>query len=208
MPTAFRLLTLIAMLTLAWPAAAQLACSDEPISADFFLPLPWRPDAPNFNLATACVGEPYSQRIVINPTQITLPGLPTVERVYLPTSNGVLDLPKGITYSCYPHNCVFNSPAPSAQCIELFGTPEDAPELSPPGTYDLKFHFELDVRFVGVVPAVYPTAVDPEAHVYLKLEEAGNCPEPDATVAGVAVLGTLAALARGGRLRAKDDARA
>lgn len=192
MSTAFRLLTLVSMLTLAGPAAAQLACVDEPNLVDFFLPLPWRPDAPNFNLATACAGEPYSQRIIINvPDEISSNGVEIpVSTMSLPTSGGISGLPSGMTYTCDPPNCNFGTGY--SRCIELSGTPSNSNPT--PATYDLKFSFE--VATFAVIQAEYPTDFDPDAHVYLKLEEAGNCPEPDATVAGVAVLGILAALAR------------
>jgi hypothetical protein len=201
MPTALRLLTLVAMLTLARPVLADLDFNDchDPSPPDFFTPAPWRPDAPNF-LATACVGEPYSQIISIwNPEEFTLGG-PTVEldRSELPI-DGIRGLPGGLSYRCSPPNCVFAGSGAGASghsyCIEIFGTPTAWSEPPPDDTYDLSFSFQF-VGFGFSFPVEYPSALEPDAHVYLKLEPAGNCPEPDATVASVAALGVLGALAR------------
>jgi hypothetical protein len=202
MPTALRLLSLIAMLALAWPAlAADLTLDDclDPTPGQYFTPAPWRPEAPSFNLATACVGEPYSQIISIwNPSEVTLNGLAIpLYATFLPTSGGIRDLPGGLTYHCAPPNCFFPLPGAGGSghsyCIEIFGTPS---ALNPtPATHDLEFEITVDTPF-GDIPLDYPSAWEPDAHVYLKLEPAGNCPEPDATVASFAVLGVLAALAR------------
>jgi hypothetical protein len=200
MPTALRLLTLVAMLALARPVlAVDLNDCHDPSPPDFFTPAPWRPDAPNF-LATACVGEPYSQIISIwNPEEFTVGGLPlALENSSLPTTDGISGLPSGLRYDCAPPNCVFAGPGAGGSghsyCIEISGTPSAANPL--PETYDLSFSFEFDGGLGFLFPVDYPSDLDPDAHVYLNLAPAGNCPEPNATVASVAVLGILATVAR------------
>jgi len=208
MPTALRLLTLLAMLTLARPVlAADLtldSCLD-PTPGQYFTPAPWRPEAPSFNLATACVGEPYSQIISVwNPSEFTLGGGVAIplSATFLPTSNGIQDLPVGLSYHCAPPNCYFPLPGAGASghdyCIEIFGTPSAANPT--PATHDLEFKITVATP-LGAFPLDYPSGWEPDAHVYLKLESAGSCPEPNATVASLAVLGVLAALAhrRNGR---------
>jgi len=211
MPAALRLLTLVAILALARPVLAfdYNDCPD-PLPSDFLTPAPWRPDAPSF-LATACVGEPYSQIISIwNPDEFTVGGstLP-LEYSNLPL-DGIRDLPAGLSYQCAPSNCVFAGPGAGGSghsyCIEIFGTPVAANPL--PETHDLSFSFDFVSSLGGLqFPVDYPSDLDPDAHVYLNLEPAGNCPEPHATVASVAVLGVLGALARR-RVQARADAAA
>lgn len=200
MPTALRLLTLVAMLTLARPVLADLTLDDchDPSPSDFFTPAPWRPDAPSF-LGTACVGEPYSQIISLwNPEEFTLQSGATLplESSSLPQFGGIRGLPRGLTYRCAPANCFFPFPGSGASghsyCIEIFGTPTNE---NPPETYDLSFSFGFDSPFTPVIDLDYPSYFEPDAHVYLKLEETG-CPEPHATLSGVAGLGALGALAR------------
>ena len=122
------------------------------------------------------------------------------DRMYTALSAWLGGLPGGLSYRCEPPNCVFPGSGAgglgNSYCIEIFGTPNLGIGVPPPyGTHDLRFSF----RFVGPggsFPIEYPSGFDPDAHVYLNVEPAGNCPEPATTVAGVAVLGVLGALAR------------
>jgi hypothetical protein len=208
MPTALRLLTLVAMLTLASPVAADVlrACTPDDSALDFFTPAPWTPDAPNFNLATACVGEPYSQVVtIVPPPEVTLFGQTLdVSQLLLPSfkegggqEDKIKNLPAGLRYNVHPANGVFEWGHQS--CVVIYGTPTGDFD-PPPKTFDLTFEFGVVTPFSAVpLPADYPGFLDPDAHVYLNLEEAGQCPEPNATVAGVAVLGALAALSQRSR---------
>lgn len=181
MPSSLRVLALVAIVMLARPipAAAEYCTPDPdagPLGTFQVLPAPSSAGAPS-NLATACVGQPYSQTItLVSPREITDRGVTVpVNYLALTTSpfDGIGNLPTGLTHGCDPPNCVFSE---YPDCIVISGTV--AANVTP-GTYDLQFDFTLaSPLFPGGVPITLDTLA-PGAHVYLKVE--ANCPTPTAT---------------------------
>ena len=181
MPTGLRVLALVAIVLLARPIAAtaqQHACTPDenavPNGIFELRPAPSGAGAPS-NLATACVGQPYSQTItIVNPREITYGG-GTVQVTNLSLDahvfEGIGNLPAGLMHRCDPPNCVFTD---YPDCIVISGTPS---ANVTPGTYDLQFNLTLTGPLVS-----FPVTLDdlaPGAHVYLKVE--ANCPTPTAT---------------------------
>ena len=177
MSPGLRALSLVAIVMLARPIPAAGECTrDQSANRDGIfqlLPPPSDAGAPS-NLATACVGQPYSQSITLRaPTQVTIGGGSplAMSQLIFPTSDGIGNLPAGLSYTCSPPNCVFGTLS-DPDCFEISGT-----TTATPGTYDLGFSFEAQTNFARI-PITLDTLA-PGAHVYLKVE--ANCPTPSPT---------------------------
>ncbi len=125
-------------------------------------PFTWTPDAPNYNLALACIGKPYSQSVTFNvPTEYS--GFP-LTNVSIATTGAVTNLPTGVSYVCDPPNCVF--PANTLGCILISGTPTAANPA--PDTLDLGIAVNVGTA-LGTFPLEFPIG---DQHYYLILQTA------------------------------------
>jgi hypothetical protein len=138
---------------------------------DLFLPAPWTPDAPVFNLAPACIGEAYQQSLTLNvPTSFTYVSatLP-INSISIATTGAIINYPAGLTYSCDPPNCVFV--AGTLGCVLLHGTPSvDNPA---PDTMDLNVN--ALVSSIIDVPLQLPSTLDANSHLYLTIRPSSEC---------------------------------
>lgn len=156
---------------------AQTCVRDSSIlQADSFQllsPKPWSPDSPFFNLALACINEPYNQSVTINvPTTYVLFGFSVpIVNVSIPTTNGVGDIPAGMTYLCDPPNCVF--PGGTLGCILLYGTPDASNPA--PDTADLSLTATV-LTSLGPAQVTFPGDPSaPDDHYYLIVNPTGQC---------------------------------
>lgn len=158
------------MCTLPISAQAPDCVRDSSIIATGALlsPAPYTDDAPNYNLADACINQFYTQSVTVNvPTSFQ--GIP-ITTVSLATTGAVSNLPIGVTYACDPPNCVFD--AGSLGCIVLYGTPTSA--NAAPDTLDLGITATVNTPFGGL-PVQFPGQLAPGSHYYLRLYEEGQC---------------------------------
>lgn len=140
-------------------------------TGDLFLPAPWTPDVPFYNLASACIGEAYQQSLTLNiPTTYTSPfGTLPVNSMSIATGGAIINYPAGMTYTCDPPNCLFV--AGTLGCILLQGTPSaDNPA---PDTVDLKFN--ALISSILDIPLELPSSLDASSHLYLIIRPASEC---------------------------------
>ena len=136
-------------------------------------PTPWTPQNPSFNLPPACINQPYSQWIRIDVGETwELQGLSLPVNAYsLPTSDGIRNLPVGVTYTCQPPNCYF--PQRTTYCVHLQGTPTAANSVG--DTLDMVI--KGSVHTVALpIPVDVPGDLRPGAHYYIPVQAAGTCP--------------------------------
>lgn len=126
-------------------------------------PVPYTTAAPNYNLNDACIDHAYNQSVTIN-VPSSFQGLP-ITNVNIPTTNGISDLPAGLTYACDPPNCVF-LPG-TLGCIVIYGTPTTANMA--PDTFDLGITANV-VVFGQPIPVQFPGNIAPGSHYYLALK--------------------------------------
>ncbi len=128
-------------------------------------PATYTPTNMVYNLAQACIGQPYSQSVTFNvPAQYQ--GFPLVS-ASIATSGAVTNLPVGVSYVCDPPNCVFA--ANSLGCILLSGTPTAT--NTAPDTLDLGISVNVNTS-LGTLPIEFPLG---DQHYYLILQTAA-CP--------------------------------
>jgi len=156
-------------------AQAQMCVRDSNILVvgGLLSPAPWSPDSAFYNLALACINEPYNQSVTINvPPTITFMNFTVpIVNVSIPTSNGIGNYPAGMTYLCDPPNCVFN--ANTLGCILMFGTPTNA--NTAPDTLDLELTATV-LTSLGPLPVIFPgNDLAPDDHYYLILNPTGEC---------------------------------
>jgi hypothetical protein len=163
------LLFLFALLQLGLSFGQQMCERDSSIlmTGALLSPAPYTDSLPNYNLATAYIGQPYSQSVTVNvPT--TFSGFP-IDSVTVPITGAVSNLPAGIGYSCDPPNCRF-LPG-SLGCILISGTPDNTNPV--PDTADLGI--TATVYAFGIPIAVeFPGTLAPGAHFYLLVSEASS----------------------------------
>jgi hypothetical protein len=156
-------------------AQAQMCERDSNIlvTGGLLSPAPWSPDSPFYNLALACIDEPYNQSVTINvPATFTFMNITVpIVSVSIPTMNGIGNYPIGMQYTCDPPNCVFN--ASTLGCIRMHGTPSI--ENLAPDTLDLKLTATVNTS-LGPVPVMFPGDPSaPDDHYYLILNPKGGC---------------------------------
>jgi hypothetical protein len=140
-------------------------------TGDLFLPAPWTPAAPVYNLASACIGEAYQQSLTLSvPTTFTFAGTTlSINSMSIATGGAIINYPAGMTYTCDPPNCVFV--AGTLGCILLHGTPSaDNPA---PDTVDLNFN-ALISSFLDI-PLQLPSSLDASSHLYLTIRPSSEC---------------------------------
>lgn len=140
-------------------------------TGDLFLPAPWTPAAPVYNLASACIGEAYQQSLTLSvPTTYTFAGNTlSINSMSIATGGAIINYPAGMTYTCDPPNCVFV--AGTLGCILLQGTPSaDNPA---PDTVDLNFN-ALISSFLDI-PLELPSSLDASSHLYLTIRPSSEC---------------------------------
>ncbi len=139
-------------------------------------PAPYSPDSPFYNLALACINEPYSQSVTVKVPPSFL--ITTIDSVVVPTTGGIQNLPAGMSYVCNPPNCVY---LPNTLgCILLTGTP-NASNMAP-DTLDLLISTTIYTPLIDQ-PILLPVGLAPEDHFYMILNPTGGC------ASGVAELG-------------------
>ncbi len=157
------LLLLLCLLTGMAYLSAQCIRDSSIYQTDTLLsPETWTPAAPNYNLAVACIGQPYTQSVTFN-VPAEYQGLP-LSSVSIATTGAVTNLPTGIGYSCDPPNCTFA--AGSLGCLLVSGTP-DASNAAP-DTLDLGITVNVNTAF-GSLPLEFPLG---DQHYYLILQTA------------------------------------
>lgn len=164
-----RTLPLLFALLCALSAAAQVptCVRDSSViqSGALLAPAPYTEQAPDYNLADACIDHPYNQSVTVNvPT--TFQGIP-ITTVSIATTGAISDLPIGLTYACDPPNCVFA--AGSLGCIVIYGTPTSANPA--PDTSDLGITATVNTPFGGL-PVQFPGQLAPGSHYYLAVKTA------------------------------------
>lgn len=134
------------------------------------LPRPYTDSYPFYDLAVACIGQPYLQSFTLNiPSTFTFQGIQIpLTSASIATSDAVEGLPVGITYLCDPPNCVFN--ANTLGCILLYGTPTAA---NTPDSFDLVINATVNTAF-GPVPITFPGPVAPGSYSLI-VNAANNC---------------------------------
>jgi len=133
-------------------------------------PRPVTDTYPFYDLAQACIGQPYLQSFTLKvPASFTFQGftLP-ITSAQIATTGAVSGQPVGITYLCDPPNCVFN--ANTLGCILLYGTPTAANVAD---TFSLAIAATINSS-IGPVPITFPGAVAPGSY-FLVLNAANNC---------------------------------
>jgi hypothetical protein len=121
---------------------------------------------------TACIGSYFEFTLSIK-TPGAIPGLPgfAISSITMPVTNGVANLPAGMSYVCNPPNCAF--PRDSVSCIKLFGTPTNPADV---GQKDLTLSLTLNLFPAGQLPNIpYPNqTLDPGGHYYLFVKPQGS----------------------------------
>ncbi len=131
-------------------------------------PAPYSDQNPVYNLAKACIGEPYSQSITVNvPTSFS--GFP-IDSVGIATTGAIGNFPAGMTYSCTPPSCTFYPG--SLGCILLYGTPNAS--NTAPDTLDLTITATVYTSLIDI-PVSFPGQAAPGSHYYLILGPNGSC---------------------------------
>ncbi len=133
-------------------------------------PRPYSDTYQVYDLAHACIGQPYLQSFSLAvPTSFTFQGITLpITSASIATSGALTGQPVGITYLCDPPNCVFN--AGTLGCILLYGTPTAANTAD---TFSLTISATIQTAFAPV-PITFPGAVAP-GNYCLILDAAGNC---------------------------------
>jgi hypothetical protein len=157
-------------------------CTPDPTileGEELFLPEFWTPENQVFNFTPACINQPYVQTLTIHiPATVFVPGFGDVDvnNLSIATTGGILGLPSGMTYSCNPPNCVFETETLS--CIRLEGTPDISNEA--PDTVSLSM---LGILDIGLPVAItIPGTLEPGSMWPLILrteEECINATEED-----------------------------
>ncbi len=133
---------------------------------------------PNYNLALACIGHPYTQSVTFNvPAQYS--GFPLTS-VSIAGTGAVTNLPVGVSYACDPPSCTFL--ANTLGCVLISGTP-DASNTAP-DTLDLGISVNVNTA-LGSLPLEFPLG---DQHYYLILQTAEcmvNTNELNGTIASV-----------------------
>jgi Secretion system C-terminal sorting domain len=134
------------------------------------LPIPAATGAPT-TLPLACLTETYNLTVTISvPDTFTLQMVTAaLDRVEVPTTGGLLNLPSGLSYTCNPPNCVFQEN--TLGCIQITGVPGGTPQIYDLGIslriFPAGFPFPIDVQFPGTIA--------PGQHYYLDVRPAGQC---------------------------------
>lgn len=173
--------TVLLLGAVVWTAllSAQTCMRDSTVllyDSVYISPAPYTAQNPNYNLAVACIGQPYNQSFTIDvPMDFLYQGsIPvTIINASIATSGAISGLPSGLTYLCDPPNCVFN--ANTLGCILLYGTPNNPAQA--PDTLDLV----ISANIFGIVfgsqqniPIVFPGPIAP-GNYYLFLRTAAGC---------------------------------
>lgn len=143
------------------------------------LPPSWSDARPTAGIQdTACIGQYFEFTLSLK-SPGAIPGFPvTINSISMPVSNGVMNLPAGMSYVCNPPNCVF--PTDSLACVKIFGTPTNPADV---GQKDLTLSLTINSN-IGPIPINYPNqTLDPGGHYYLHVKAAGStgCFEPSST---------------------------
>ena len=128
-------------------------------------PATYTPQNMTYNLAQACIGQPYSQSVTFN-VPAEYQGF-ALSSVAVATTGAVTNLPVGLGYSCDPPNCTFA--ANSLACLLITGTPTAA--NAAPDTFDLGISVDVNVS-LGNFNLEFPLGDD---HYYMILQTAA-CP--------------------------------
>ncbi len=139
-------------------------------------PAPYSPDTPFYNLALACVNEPYGQSVTVKVPPNLL--IATIDSVVVPKTGAIANLPAGLSYVCNPPSCKY---LPNTLgCILLTGTPTAANNA--PDTFDLLITATIYTNFLNQTLQL-PSGLSPEQHFYLIVQPSGTCisSAPDAS---------------------------
>ncbi len=115
-------------------------------SATGVYPRPVSADYPNGGIKKkACINKPYDFTFtVVVPDSVLVPPLTTpipLEKAAIDTANAIINLPKGIKYSCNPPDCIFKKK--TFGCLILQGTADNS---NSPGEYKPVIHMKLTVN--------------------------------------------------------------
>ena len=171
LPLLFLLTTLVPQFL---HAQACVRDSNILITGGLLSPAPWTPDSPFFNLALACIDEPYNQSVTVNvPEFYNYNGTDLqIKEVSIPTTMGIDSLPAGMTYTCDPPNCVF--PAKTLGCIRMHGTPTGVNPA--PDTLNLALTATIILTAIPFpITLKFPGDAAPGSHYYMILNQAGGC---------------------------------
>lgn len=126
-------------------SAQELICEPErnlPDSTTFLYPQPATDDTPDGGIGdTACFNTSFLYNLTIRvPSRLEVGGMDAVlpTQFVLDSAQGLLNLPQGLDYRCYPPNCTFN--VMEASCLLIYGSPTASATT---GTYDIQLNGEL-----------------------------------------------------------------
>lgn len=126
-------------------SAQELICEPErnlPDSTVFLYPQPATDDSPTGGIGdTACLNTSFLYNLTIRvPSRLPVGGMSTVSptQFVLDEDQGLINLPAGLDYRCYPPSCTFE--VMEAACLLIYGTP--AAQAST-GAYDIQLNGEL-----------------------------------------------------------------
>jgi len=128
-----------------WSCAQELICEPERNLRDstvFLYPQPATDETPDAGIGdTACLNTSFLYNLTIRvPSRLDVAGMPEVHptQFLLNEEDGLMNLPAGLDYRCYPPNCTFE--VMEAACLLIYGTPAAQAAI---GTYDLQLNGEL-----------------------------------------------------------------
>lgn len=136
-------------------------------------PLPYEPTTnPKGGISdTACLNTYYEYVLsVVVPPVFTAPGIGSLplNRISMPTTNAIQNLPTGISYACNPPNCVFERNTKG--CVILYGTPSNVANI---GANNLII--TGTVSSILDIPVTFPsTALGLPGNYFLYLRPSGS----------------------------------
>lgn len=136
---------LVAIILVQSLGAQELICEPErnlPDSTVFLHPQPATDNTPGGGIAdTACLNTSFLYNLTIRvPSHLQVEGMGELNptQFVLDQAQGIVNLPAGLHYRCYPPDCTFD--VMEAACLLIFGTPDRQAQV---GAYDIQLNGEL-----------------------------------------------------------------
>ena len=147
--------------------------ADTLMGLDIISPLPFDETSMTGGIETsACINSPYEHvfTIVIPEEAPVGPITLGVDSMSIPTTDGLMGLPVGMSYACNPPNCIFQVDEPS--CLVIYGTADETNDI---GDYNLTIDITI-FSLIGPVPLTEPGGQIPGSYtIVLEDENSPNC---------------------------------